>query len=89
VALLIVGIGLLNFADAPWAHAIGRSSDGRAELLHGPAVTVGIAEIDEASRRGVLDLSDLDAGIAELRTSRDRCRRRRSASAEPIPAPPR
>ncbi len=23
VALLIVGIGLLNLADAPWAHAIG------------------------------------------------------------------
>jgi cytochrome bd ubiquinol oxidase subunit II len=23
VALLIVGIGLLNVADAPWAHAIG------------------------------------------------------------------
>jgi hypothetical protein len=23
VALLIVGIGLLNAADAPWAHAIG------------------------------------------------------------------
>jgi hypothetical protein len=23
VALLIVGIGLLNAADAPWAHAVG------------------------------------------------------------------
>ena len=26
VALLIVGIGMLNVADAPWAHAIGVAS---------------------------------------------------------------
>jgi hypothetical protein len=26
VALLIVGVGLLNAADAPWAHAIGVAS---------------------------------------------------------------
>ena len=38
------------------------------KLLDSPAISIGIAEEDEPPRQGLLDVSDIYAGVAQLRS---------------------
>ena len=51
---------------APAARASAPRSAARRDLLHGPAVAVGVAEEEEAAPREVLDVAGLGAAGAEL-----------------------
>jgi len=56
----------------PLARESRRASGGRysvvldtgAKLLDSPAIAIGVSEEHEPPRRGVLDVSDFDAGVA-------------------------